>query len=128
VDGSYFGGLLSAPTCGRYADGHLDIGKATEVPDLKDKHPINLGASDWLEVSPLPTAVLRTEGPEVSTYAFFTEPIALTETKNATSVPDDVAKQAAEVGVTATTPTFAIAGEPTPTAVTPPNPAQPGKT
>jgi hypothetical protein len=127
VDGSYFGGLLSPPTCGRYTDGHLDIGKAANVPNLKDKHPLNLGASDWLAVSSLPTAVLRTEGPETSTYAFFQEPIAMTETKNATSVPDDVAKQAAEVGVTATTPTFAITGEPAPTAGTPPTPPQAGK-
>ena len=114
VDGSHFGGLLSPPSCGRWADGHLDIAKASEVPDLKDKHPLNMGAADWLKVSSLPTAVLRTEGPEVSTYAFFTAPIALTGTGNETSVPDDLAKRAAEVGVTPATPTFAITGEPTP--------------
>jgi hypothetical protein len=124
----HFGGLLSPPTCGRYTDGHLDIGKAADVPNLKDKHPLNLRTTDGLEVSSLPTAVPRTEGPEASTYAFFQEPIAMTETKNATSVPDDVAKQAAEVGVTATTPTFAITGEPAPTAGTPPTPPQAGKT
>jgi len=128
VDGSYFGGLLSPPTCGRWADGHIDVGKASEVPNLKDKHPLNLGAADWLEVSSLPTVVLRMEGPEVSTYAFFTAPIALTGIKNATSVPDDVAKQAAEVGVTTATPTYAITGEPTPDTANPPHPAQGGKT
>jgi hypothetical protein len=114
VDGSYFGGLLSPPTCGRWADGHLDLGKASEVPNLKDKHPLNVAAFDWLGVSSVPTVVMRMEGPEVSTYAFFSAPIALTETKNETSVPDDVAKQSAEVGVTPATPTYTITGEPTP--------------
>ena len=114
VDGSYFGGLLSPPGCGRWADGHLDIDKAAELPDLRDKHPLNMTATDWLKVSSLPTVVLRTEGPEVSTYAFFDAPIALTGTGNETSVPVDLAKRAAEVGVTPATPTFAITGAPTP--------------
>jgi hypothetical protein len=114
VDGSYFGGLLSAPTCGRWPDGHLDIGKAPGVPDLKGKHPLDMAAADWLKVSSLPTAVLRTEGPEVSTYAYFTSPIALTGTGDETPVPEDLAKRAAEVGVTPATPTFAITGAPTP--------------
>jgi len=128
VDGSYFAGLLSAPSCGRYIDGHLEVVAATKVPNLKDKHPLNMGAADWLEVSSHPTAILRTEGAEASTYAYFKEPIGLTETKNATSVPDDVDKQAAEIGVLAATPTFSIEGEPAPTAGTPPSPAQAGKT
>src|SRR5580658_1204823 len=114
VDGSYFGGLLSPPGCGRWADGHLDIDKAAELPDLRDKHPLNMTATDWLKVSSLPTVVLRTEGPEVSTYAFFNAPIALTGTGNETSVPTDLAKRAAEVGVTSATPTFTISGAPTP--------------
>jgi hypothetical protein len=114
VDGSYFGGLLSPPACGRWPDHHLGVGKVANVPNLKDKHPLNMAAAEWIEVSPLPTEVLRTEGAEVSTYAFFPAPIALTETKNETSVPDDAAKQAAEVGMTATTPTYAITGQPPP--------------
>ena len=114
VDGFYFGGLLSPPTCGRWADGHIDVAKSSEVPDLKDKRPLNLVSGDWLEVSSLPTAVVRTEGSEVSTYAFFKAPIGLTEVKNATSAPDDPTKQAAEVGVTPATPTYALAGEPPP--------------
>ena len=127
VDGSYFGGKLSSPTCGRWADGHLDLGNAAKLPDLKDKHPLNLGAADWLGISPLPTAIMRKEGAEVSTYAFFKTPISLTETKNAISVPDDVAKQSAEVGVTTETPTFVITGEPAPDAATAPRPTQGGK-
>jgi len=114
VDGSHFAGLLSPPTCGRWPDGHLDLDTAAQVPNLKDRHPLNLGAGDYLEVSPLPTAVLRMEGKEVSTYAFFTAPIALTENKNETGVPDDVTTQTAEVGVTAATPTYMITGAPTP--------------
>ena len=116
VDGSYFDSLLLPRTCARWPDGHLDVDKASQVPNLKDKHPLNMAASDWITVSSLPTAIMRMEGTEVSTYAFFPGPIALTETKNETSVPDDSAKQTAEVGVTATTPTYAIAGEPTPQA------------
>jgi hypothetical protein len=114
VDGSYFGGLLSPPTCGRWPDHHLDTSKVANVPNLKDKHPLNMVAGEWIEISPLPTEVFRTEGVEASTYAFFAAPTALTETKNETSVPDDVAKQEAEVGVTTATPTYAITEEPTP--------------
>jgi hypothetical protein len=113
VDGSYFGGLLSPPTCGRYADGHIDIGTASKVPDLKGKQPINLGAADWLAISPLPTAVARLQGSAVSTYAYFLGPIALTETKNETDVPDGLARQEAQVGVTSGTPLFTMTGEPT---------------
>jgi hypothetical protein len=108
ADSNYFGGLMSPPTCGRWADGHLDIGKASEVPNLKGRHPLNMAASEWLEVSSLPTVVKRTQGQEVSTYAFFTAPISLTATENATSAPDDPAMQMAEVGVTAATPTYSI--------------------
>jgi len=126
VDDSYFSGLLSAPTCQRWVDRHLDIGKALQVPDLKDKHPLNMVAADWIGISTLPTEILRTEGPEMSTYAFFPAPTALTETKNETSVPDDVAKQAAEVGVAAGTPTYAITGRPTPPAGKAPGPAKGG--
>ena len=114
VDGSYFGGLLSSPTCGRWPDRHLDLGKASEVPDLRDKHPINLATSEWLDISAFPTAAVRMEGSEISIYAFFKAPIALTETKHETTVPDDTAKQAAEVGVTTATPTYTITGAPTP--------------
>ncbi len=114
VDGSYFGGVLSPPACGRWPDAHLDIDKTSELPDLKDKHPLDMAAADWLKVSTLPTVVLRTEGSEVSTYAFFNAPIALTGASNETSAPTDLAKRAAEVGVTPATPTFAITGAPTP--------------
>jgi hypothetical protein len=112
VDGSYFGGMMSPPTCGRWPDGHLEVGKASEVPDLKDRHPINLGAADWLEVSSLPTAVARRQDAEVSTYAFFRAPIALTEVKNETNVPDGPDKQEADIGVTTGTPLFTIARDP----------------
>src|SRR5208283_2775647 len=108
------------------AERHFDIGKAAKVPDLKDKQPLNISAADWLEVSTLPTVVLRMEGPEMSTYAFFKAPIALTESKNETSVPDDVAKQSAEVGVTTATPTYTITGEPTPEAGNTPGAAKGG--
>ena len=124
VDGSYFSGVMSSPTCGRWADRHLELGKAANVPDLKDRHPLNLVSADWLEVSTLPTAAMRREGAEVSTYAFFKAPIPLTEIKNVTSVPDDVTKQEAEVGVTPATPTFDVTGEPTPAAGSTPPPAQ----
>ena len=95
VDGRYFSGLLSPPKCGRWPDGHLDIDQASQLPDLKDKHPLNMAATDWLKVSSLPTVILRTEGPEVSTYAFFNAPIALTATGNETSAPTDLAQRAA---------------------------------
>ena len=99
---------MSPPTCGRWADGHLDIGKASEVPNLKDKHPLNMAANGWFAVSSLPTVVKRTQGDEISTYAFFIAPIAMTATKNATGAPDDPAMQTAEIGVTAATPTYSI--------------------
>jgi hypothetical protein len=126
VDGSYFGGLVSPPACGRWADRHLDIGKASEVPNLKDKHPLNMAADDWIGISTLPTVIMRMEGPEVSTYAFYAAPIALTEIKNETNVPGDVAKQVAEVGVTTATPTYSITGEPTPEAGKAPDAAKGG--
>jgi hypothetical protein len=116
VDGSHFGGLLSPPTCGQWPDHHLGVSNVANVPNLKDKHPLDMVAGDWISISPLPTEVLRREGTEVSTYAFFPAPIASIESKNETSVPDGVAKQTAEVGVTAATPTYAITGEPTPEA------------
>jgi hypothetical protein len=72
-----------------------------------------MASDDWIGISTLPTEIMRMQGPEVSTYAFYAAPIALTEIKNETSAPDDVAKQAAEVGVTATTPTYSITGKPT---------------
>jgi hypothetical protein len=108
ADGNYFAGLMSPPTCGRWGDGHLDISNALEVPNLNDRRPLNMAASEWLEVSSLPTVVKRTQGQEVSTYAFFTAPITLTATRNATSAPDDPDMQLAEIGVTAATPTYAI--------------------
>jgi len=126
VDGSYFRGLLSPQNCLHASDLHLDLQRATHVPDLKDKHPLNIAASDWLTISNMPTPVMRTEGSQVSTYAFFSSPITLTETNNETSVPDDVAKQTAEVGVVAATPTYALTGEPTPTAVKAPDAASGG--
>ena len=126
VDGSYFSGLLSPENCARAPDHHLDLKKATNVPDLKNKHPLNIVASDWIGISDMPTPVMRTEGPQVSIYAFFPAPIALTEVGNETRVPDDVAKQSAEVGVVATTPTYALTGEPTPTAGQAPDPAKGG--
>ncbi len=127
VDGSYFAGRMSLPTCGRWADRHLDLAKAASLPDLKDRHPLNLATADWLEVTSLPTAILRRQGAEVSTYTFFKAPVALTETRNATSVPDDVTKQEAAVGVTPATPTFVITGEPTPETAGAPSAAQGGK-
>jgi hypothetical protein len=126
VDGSYFGGVGSPAACLRSRDHHLDLAKALEVPDLKDKRPFNMAAADWIQFSTLPTVVMRMEGDQVSTYALFKGPITLTETKNETSVPDDVAKQAAEVGVTATTPTYAITGDPTPEADKAPGAAKGG--
>jgi hypothetical protein len=116
VDGSYFRGLLSPQNCLHASDLHLNLQRATQVPDLKDKHPLNIAASDWLSISNMPIPVMRAEGSQVSTYAFFSAPIALTETKNETRVPDDVAKQTAEVGVVAATPTYSLTGEPTPAA------------
>ena len=71
-----------------------------------------MAAADWLEVSTLPTVVLRTEGPEVSTYAFFKAPIVSTAATNETRVPEGVAAQAAAIGVTTATPTYAITGVP----------------
>jgi hypothetical protein len=116
VDGSYFRGLLSPRNCLLAPDHHLDLARATHVPDLKNEHPLNMAASDWLMISNMPTPVMRTEGSQVSTYAFFTGPIALTEVKNETSVPNGVAKQTAEVGVTEATPTFSFTAEPGPEA------------
>jgi hypothetical protein len=116
VDGSHFHTLLSPATCQHSVDRHLDVAKTAKVPDLKDKRPLNIAAYDWIGISTMPTVVMRTEGHQVSTYAFFAAPIALTETKNETSVPDDVAKQAAQVGVTAATAIYTITGEPTPQA------------
>jgi hypothetical protein len=113
VDDSYFGAMVSPPTCGQYADGHLDLGAASKVPDLKGKQPLDLAAADWLGISSLPTAVARMEGTETSTYAYFPGPIELTETKNETDVPAGSAKQEAQVGVTAATPLFTMTGEPT---------------
>lgn len=114
VDGSYFGGPLSPASCGRWPDGHIDLGKASKLPDLKDKHPLNMAQSDWLLVMPTPPAVARIEGPETSTFAFFPAPIKLTEAKNETSVPDDPAKQEAQVGITAATPLFPLTRPPAP--------------
>ena len=106
--------LEAPPTVGpRVANGHLDIEKASEAHDLKDEHPLNIAADDWIGISTRSTGVLRTDGMETSTCVCFTAPIALIETKNETSVAADVAKQAAGIGVTATTPTDAITGEPT---------------
>jgi hypothetical protein len=113
VDGSYFGSLFGGPTCGQFADHHLEVGKASKIPDLSGKHPIDLATSDWLGFTSLPTAVSRIEGDEVSMYAFFPAPIALTETKHEASVPEGPMAQAQEVGVTSATPTYGVVAEPT---------------
>jgi hypothetical protein len=113
VDGSYFGGVLSHPTCGRWPDGHLELAQAKTLPDLQGKRPLNLGQAEWFSITTAPTAVMRLQGPEISTYAFFPAPITLTETKNETTVPDDVAKQEAEIGVTKATPIFTLYRLPT---------------
>jgi hypothetical protein len=121
VDSGYFGGLLSQPTCQRWPDRHLDVDKASEVPNLKDKHPLNMAADEWIAISPQPTEVIRTEGNQVSTYAFFQAPIGLTETKNEITVPQDTSKQEAEVGVTTATPTYGLVFKPAPQAGTEPS-------
>jgi hypothetical protein len=126
VDSAYFGGLLSQPTCQRWADRHLDVDKAPEVPNLKDKHPLNMAADEWVGISPLPTEVLRTEGNQESTYAFFKAPITLTETKNEIAVPADAAKQEAEAGVTTATPIYGIVFKPTPQSGAAPSSAKGG--
>ncbi len=128
VDGNAFGGLLSPPTCGRWADGHLDLGKASKLPDLKDKVPLDRGQVAWLEVVPLTPAVRRTEGTETSTYAFINAPLALAEAKDATAVPEGPPKHEAQVGVTDTTTLFTLTGRPSANAATPPKPPQGGKT
>ena len=51
VDGSYFGGVVSPPACSRWPDRHLDIGKTSEVPNLKDKHLLNMASDDWIGIS-----------------------------------------------------------------------------
>lgn len=112
VDGSYFGGMLSPAICGRWADRHVDVQPATQLPDLRDKHPLDMAAGDWALVTVLPAEVERVEGPELSTYAFYSAPIASTETKHEADVPDAVAKQLQEVGVTDATPTYAVTGGP----------------
>ena len=94
-------------------NGHLDLENASEALDLEDKHPLNIAADDRIGIPTLSTAVLHTDGMETSTSVFVTVLIAQIETKNETSVAADVAKQAAGIGVTATTPTGAITGEPT---------------
>jgi hypothetical protein len=128
VDGFRFGGLMSPPTCGQWADGHLDVGLATRLPDLKDRHPLDMAQAEWLTFVPLPPAISRTEGPEVSTYAYFKAPVALTDAKNETAAPDGPTKQEAEIGVTATTPLFTLTQEPAPTGNNPANAPQGGKT
>lgn len=127
VDGNAFGGLLSPPTCGRWADGHLDIGKASKLPDLKGRSPLDMAQSAWLEVVPLPPAIARTEGTETSTYAFFKAPTTLTEAKDETSVPEGPARQEAQVGVTATTTLFTLTSLPHAESVTTPKPPTGGK-
>jgi hypothetical protein len=127
VDGNAFGGLLSPPTCGRWADGHLDVGKASKLPDLKNRPPLDMGQAAWLEVVPLPPAVARTEGTETSTYAFFKAPVGLTDAKNETAVPEGRAQQEAQVGVTSTTPLFPITGTPAADATSTPKPPSGGK-
>lgn len=112
VDGSYFVGVLSPPTCGKWPDRHLDITQATQVPDLKDKAPLSMAGSGWLRISPFPTEVMRTEGTETSTYAFFPAPNALTATKDETDVPDGTEKQLEQIGLTPAAPTFAITAVP----------------
>jgi hypothetical protein len=128
VGGNAFGGLLSPPTCGPWADGHLDLGKASKLPDQKDKVPLDRGQAAWLEVVPLPPAVRRIEGAETSTYAFFKAPLALAEAKDATAVPEGPPKQEAQVGVTDTTTLFTLTGTPSADGTTPPKPPQGGKT
>jgi hypothetical protein len=127
VDGRTFGGLLSPPTCGRWADGHLDIGTAIKLPDLKDRTPLNMAQAAWLEVVPLPPAVARIEASETAIYAFFKAPIPLTETKNETAVPEGPVPQEAQVGVTATTTLFTLTGMPPSDATTPTKPPPGGK-
>jgi hypothetical protein len=114
VDGHYFGGALSPAICGRWADRHIDVRPATELPDLRDKHPLNIAAGDWALVTILPAEVERLEGPEVSTYAFYPAPIVPTETTHEADVPEETAQQLKEVGVTATTPTYEVTGGPVP--------------
>lgn len=128
VDGTAFGGLLSPPACGRWADGHLDLGKAAKLPDLKNKTPLNMGQTAWLEVVPLPPAVRRTEGTETSIYAFFKAPVALTDAKDETEIPEGSARQDAQIGVTDTTKLFMLTATPSADRDTTTKPPQGGKT
>jgi hypothetical protein len=114
VDGSYFAAGLSPPICGRWADHHIDVTAATELPDLRDKHPLNMAAGDWAMTTYQPAEVMREEGTETSTYAFYLGPIAPTETKHEADVPEQVAQQLKEVGVTDAAPTFSVTAGPRP--------------
>lgn len=120
VDGSYFAAALSPPICGRWADHHIDVAPATELPDLRDKHPLNMAAGDWALATIQPAEIMRVEGLEVSTYAFYPAPIVPTETKHEADVPELVADQLKEVGVSDTTPVFSVTGGPQPMPVATP--------
>jgi hypothetical protein len=56
ADGTAFGGLLSAPSRGRWANGHLDFGRASMVRDPTHEAPLDMASAAWLEIVPLPSA------------------------------------------------------------------------
>ena len=108
VDGAYYGGELSHLGCDQFLDHHLVVAKATKLPDLGKRHPLNMASSEWLQITDLPPAVLRKQGDETATYAFFSGPIPLTDTGNDPPVPDGVTKQLASVGATVDSAAFPL--------------------
>jgi hypothetical protein len=96
--------------CERWADG-APCRKAPPVADFKGRQPIDLPASDWLEISSPPPAVIRMQASELPIGAFSTLPIGLRQVANASSVLDDVAPQTGEVDVTRRTPNHTIDSE-----------------
>jgi hypothetical protein len=121
VDGRYFHGLLSHPACARLPTHDLAFKKTDRVPDLRNRHPLNMGEAEWVGINDLPTAVMRKQNSETSTFAYFPGPIPLTEARNQATPPDNTTKQLAEIGVSPTTPLFPLpliapnlAADPTP--------------
>ena len=115
VDGSYFGVLLSPQSCLHASDLHLDLQRATHVRTSRTstRSTVRLRLAHDLEHPNPGHARGRLAGVNVRVLL---RADCADRNQERNQCADDVAKQAAEVGVVATTPTYALTGEPTRTA------------
>ena len=94
-------GTFDYDVCTKSSLATVTLHTTDNIPDLRNKKPLNIGLSEWRKISPLePTAISRHEGPEVSIYQYYASNISVTEAKNAVVPNPNLWGLFGEIGIT----------------------------